>query len=802
MRRFSKFNILEKLTGGSSTLDFLIADYKESKGGFQIPDISLLEDIQMTRCVSDVTSTKGFHHYEVTIAESTNEEIDNAILFFNLHYAEDMKRCPTNMISFDLECIHISPEDFDQLPVSGQDKTTRLVLAHEVGKGESGKTIPARIILGGNNWILSVRFQIQTIDTGKGKILFSLQNDPIQPRLAEFLENLPTAVGNNVKGDIKETQDYIRRLEAPNFKYKNGFVEADVLGAVAGYHSRRRTMFNMNLQLVGGLLSKEASVADHKWGLPWDELPSEFQTYAMGDVRSGYNQQVILFTTILRDYFPDPDVVLMVTKTTQREFVTWFGEWLVGLVRNLEIDQKRYQESTKRSSLLYSIRFREPFKEEGDGNEYDDVEGHLPCSWAPGKLRDSPPLRILKLIKILPLWPSVTFGGPRYLHPVRHHVIDQLEYFSSTTVLGVKKNIWENRILTDWEMKLVTYDQNSSELTNQIATLLSGLGPHPQLKFPLATFNPHSVLNSDISKIARDQKRSPRLITLEFGRIHGPTVTKTLLDRASNSEDQPTINQRLWLPALSRYEEIRILYCNMTGEDHVSNCQWAEKKINKYLGNAVLKTNLQVEKLSEALTVAKRSLEILQDKVAEGPARKRVKLSDDLPLQPSKKQLTEEQKQKRREKFKRYKARKRALKQGTMETCQSSVPTEPTTSSYTETRTVTYRDTDEDDLDLSIESGQAEPDQEDYQDTDDQSNPGEQGTGYRGDIRVKVNFEVSHPYQRPRETEWRPYQPHPDDRPATLEFPDENRERYPMFGSGRASVARGYDNVLEKDFSE
>ena len=800
LRKFSEFNILEKLTGGSSTLDFLIADYKENKGGFQIPDISLLEDIQMTRCVSDVTSITGFNHYEVTIAESTNEEIDAANLFFNLHYAEDMKRCPTNMISFDMECIHISPKDFSQLPLPGQDKSSRLVLSHEVGKGESGKTIPARIILGGSCWILSIRFQIETTDTGKGKILFSLLNDPIQPRLAEFLENLPAAVGNNVKGDIKETENYIRRLGVPNFKYKNGFVETDVLGAVGGYLSRRRTMFNMNLQLVGGLLSKEASVADHKWGLSWNELPQEFQTYAMGDVRSGYNQQIILFTTILRDYFPDPDVVLMITKTTQKEFVIWFGEWLVGLLRNLEIDQLKYQESTTRSNLIWSIRVREPLEEEDDGTENIRIEG-LPHTEVPGKLRRFPPERIMKLTSILPPWSSITFGGPRYLHPVRYFAITQLDYYSKTNVLGVKKNIWENRVLSDWEMKIITYDQNSSELSNSMGTRVSGLGPHPQQKFPLGIINPHTVLNSDITKIGREQKRSPRLITLEFGRIHGPIVTKILLDRASNSKDQPTINQRLWLPALSRYEEIRVLYCNMTGENNVSNCQWAEKKINKYLGNAVLKTNLQVEKLGEALTIAKRSLEILQDKVAEGPARKRVKLNDDLPPQPDKKQLTEEQKQKKREKFKRYKARKKAVKQGKNVPSQSSVPTEPTASTSTETRTVTYRDNDDEDLDISIESGQVEPDQEVYQDTDDQTDPGVQGISYQSDIRIRVNFDASHPYQDTRESEWLPYRPLLNDRPDVLEFPAENLERYYMFGSGRVNVAYG-NTELEEEFAE
>ena len=70
-------------------------------------------------------------------------------------------------------------------------------------------------------------------------------------------------------------------------------------------------------------------------------------------------------------------------------------------------------------------------------------------------------------------------------------------------------------------------------------------------------------------------------------------------------------------------------------------CEWAEQRINKFLGNAVLRTHDKVQKLELELAAARQSLDVLEDKARAGPSQKRVNMAVDLPANPSKKVRSE-----------------------------------------------------------------------------------------------------------------------------------------------------------------
>ena len=44
-------------------------------------------------------------------------------------------------------------------------------------------------------------------------------------------------------------------------------------------------------------------------GLPWAELPPSLQVYGIGDIRFGYICYSVLAGIMLRDLFPEPDIV-------------------------------------------------------------------------------------------------------------------------------------------------------------------------------------------------------------------------------------------------------------------------------------------------------------------------------------------------------------------------------------------------------------------------------------------------------------------------------------------------------------
>ena len=64
-------------------------------------------------------------------------------------------------------------------------------------------------------------------------------------------------------------------------------------------------MTPMGVNVVGHTLNKCVSTGDGKWAWRWEELPD-----CLGDLRFGFMTYNILTAVLIRDVFPDPDIVL------------------------------------------------------------------------------------------------------------------------------------------------------------------------------------------------------------------------------------------------------------------------------------------------------------------------------------------------------------------------------------------------------------------------------------------------------------------------------------------------------------
>ena len=657
LKRLSSGSITSHITGGAPLLDMLISDYQQNNGGFIIPPLDYLEKIQSNRCVSAATVITSHRFFEVTIHESSDSEIDAAIEFFNECLKAEGSPTTHKVISFDVESLHIPVEQYNSLPSSQQTDLDRVVIAGAAVKGQKSKMIPARILIGGVTWTLFIRFQIDS-NFKDGTVEHILHNGFIQPKLADFLEGLPTLVGFGIKHDVEDVQNYIRRLGCTEFEFKEGWVDVATLGVVAGFHSRRATMFNFNLQVLGGILSKNNSRADDKWALPLSELPESLKIYAAGDTRSAYNCYIVLYAAIIRNFFPDPEVVCLLTNRDQVEFSLWFSGLLINTLKGLEIDHDCYAAARTREELLMCLRVREPLPD----SDVQALDG-LQCVpyHKPGKLRSDPPERIKLLAKAIPPWPSVTFGGARYLHSVRFFALEQREVFSSELFPDPESsNIWRNVQIDKIQFNLITYCQELKVIHPTCGSSVRCLAPDPDLKYPVATLNPYKVLNSDISDIARKQGRDSRYVILEWVRLNDPKYISVLLDRAS--ETYPNRESRLWFPQVSRYEDLRASYYFTTGVLVEVKCNWAEKKIEGAVARLEKSVSEDVVNFESLASLARKRRADLEDVTYHGVFHKRVKLQDQLPIPPARQNLTDEQKEKRKVRNRKARLRQQKVK--------------------------------------------------------------------------------------------------------------------------------------------
>lgn len=651
IRRFQMFDILERLNG-VPLIDAVLNYITVSPGAFKFPAMSYLKDIQRTRGVCMDTLKSDHEVLEVTCGVDDDEIIDLGLDFFYHHYKKDQTECCTSVVAVNVESIRISVSDWDQLP-SSYLAVDSIVVVQEVGEGKPARTVPVRLILGGKSWTFTIRLDVVTERDTDGKLVYTINHSRIQPKLEKFMENLPTIIGFSVKQDLDEWTLYMRRLGSPTFKFLNGFVDCSSIAILAGFHSQNLSMFNCSLQILGGILLMNNFHADGLWGVPYKELPDEFKVYLIGDTRCSHHVYVVLLATLLQELFPDADVACQLTSTTVAEFVSWFSNFVVGILKNLEYDWDAYKNARSRIELLCSLRVR-CFGEKQDSNSGLSPFGVL-CSY--------PPEQIVLVSKIIPFNPTVMFGGARYLIATRKAIIAQANQLKYLEIAGVE-NIFKMIVFSPDTLKWITYGQSIPAKYPSDPALSDGLVIDPNRSHPVMCINPSRILNSGISQIAKCQGRPSRLLLLEWGRLCDPGDLLTIIRRASE-EGGDRREDRLWFPRLSRYEDLRNLYINITGCVPSVECTWAEKRILTYHAKAAEKARSDIVTLEAQVETAKQRLGDLESLEGE-PLRKRVKLENHVTAAPPVgKPITDAQRARR----KRYKkSRKNRLIQA--DSCQ------------------------------------------------------------------------------------------------------------------------------------
>ena len=667
------FHARDNITGKAPLLDMLVSDYNQSKGGFAYPSLDYLEDLQGLRTMSDASLRSGHEIVEITIGKSSKEDVKHALNFFKSNYEADQRKCPTNVVACEVHYIRLASEEMiDWPPINGR-KTV-----HQPEEKTLFTKYPAKLILGGKNWSLSLRSDILTelpeaTRTSKNKtsasIAYTINMTPIQPELLKFLENLPVVTGSNVKCSVDDMEKFIRELGVPEFTFKNGWIDIMAIATAAGFHSSDMSMFNLNFQILGGLLIKNNQSADGKWSIHFHELPKVFQYYLIGNIRSCYNMYTILFAATQRNFFPDPQICCTITECSQFRFTQWLSEFLLGVLKMLEVSPVAYKNAKTREELVCSLRVQEPIKKKNlyyvDPLASDsDLDVSLemltelseePSSF-PGNLHHVPPERVVVMSKLIPKWPSVVFGSARFLHSTRWFCLSQMMILNDFEVSGVE-NIWQDQYLDENLLMEATYGQELKTFYPKCGSDVPGMIADYDLHYPVADIDCNHILNSSLTKLGKEQDRSPRMILNESLRLGDPEGYLVLIKRASEFGGIERTD-RFWFSNLSKYEETRTSYFYITGSECSITCDWAERKIKKYAMNAANQASKECKDKEVELEIARKRMSAIEGLQLKGPECKRVCLNSALPPAVPKKQLTDAQRLRRIRKKKNAKLRK------------------------------------------------------------------------------------------------------------------------------------------------
>ena len=149
----------------------------------------------------------------------------------------------------------------------------------------------------------------------------------VQPLLLEVLRDLPTCTGVGVRRDVVGIEEFYTMISGENAEL-NGFIDLSEMSVAPGIKLRARNMTAPGVQVLESVMYKTVSTGDDLWGLPWAELPLSLQVYGIGDILYGYICYCVLAGILIRDLFPEPDIVCRTLKTEQHGAVSWILEWI------------------------------------------------------------------------------------------------------------------------------------------------------------------------------------------------------------------------------------------------------------------------------------------------------------------------------------------------------------------------------------------------------------------------------------------------------------------------------------------
>ena len=121
-----------------------------------------------------------------------------------------------------------------------------------------------------------------------------------QPRLLQVLRDLPVCTGVGVRRDVVVIEDFYTIIYGESVEL-NGFLDLSGMADAAGYKLRARNMTALGVQVLGTVHNKNLSVGDDLLGLPWAEL-------------------------MIRDLFPEPEIICKNLSTEQQGAVSWILE--------------------------------------------------------------------------------------------------------------------------------------------------------------------------------------------------------------------------------------------------------------------------------------------------------------------------------------------------------------------------------------------------------------------------------------------------------------------------------------------
>ena len=534
-------DVEDYLPGKAPLITYLKVDLYATVGGYQFPPKLFLEKLS-SRCSLDEESLLGIEIREVTLGKSSENKVMEILDWAVIKIRENQTMFPGEACSFHVEEFSIPVWKYNELKriqKNSYDDPKPLIISVPHLKQPNCRKLPSRILIGdGVSWVLSIRFNFDIFEDENGKKFYKLSPSTIPEVFYSFLKTLPYLYGYesiHARDLIKDTLIDIYGVDV----ILPDCLETESLATAAGWKPDTVDLSNANLITMGGLLNLEIMGLDQLNCLEWVDLPDEFKIYFVGIVRFGYSNYIILMGLLMRNLFPDIDALCSTIELRQPETIKWFA-WLVGkCIGETSVSLKQKNKAETRIDLVKSLRKHVI----SNGQKY---------------VESSPDFLICLFSQLIPDWPTVVYGGPRYLHSVLPFFVEQIQLLQGFKETHPRLHPLIIREIDDNFIRSCTYNRGMFREDEYEGCEFLGLECKPSLEHKVFNLDINAISNMDISALATQTGQAKVLGVLEFVRLH-PNKINSLLSNI-NRIDLDQIPVPFWLERVSLYERIRLMH--------------------------------------------------------------------------------------------------------------------------------------------------------------------------------------------------------------------------------------------------
>ena len=531
------------LPAGAPILDFL-AISMEKMECWQIPTRCEINKYQRTRGLS-LRMIQEVEVKEIIIGETSPGKCKEIFSWFWENHRRDQKTLPTAVCSMDNEEIRISLVDVYRMAGKIGSTFPRKIADNLVDHDllnipeDRWMQLPVRVMIGnGITYALMITIALDRDQRSD----YILNRVHIQEEVIEFVEEMPVCTGLGVRGDVADLEFFYSLFSGKEVSCR-GFIDLGALAVLSGYNMRAMSMTPMGVNVSGHTLNKCASTGDGKWSWRWDELPDSLKVYCLGDLKFGFMTYNILSSVLVRDLFPDPDILLkFLGVTDQVKAVAWILELVMMSLDGVEIHNVDFDAARTRVEMIKSLRFR---------YSYDSP------------LMETSPARVLIWCEILGDWPALTSGGCRFLAQAREWFLTQARVLRSSGfkwTCGVKMKSIGPYFISYARFGLAPKVIHAADYSETVPAY-SGLFRPRSLKSTLCQFNPVTVKPATLSKFAKKEGKVLKAVIFEWARYY-PNQIQPLLQRMM--DDKAFRHYTMGL-----YRGLRVIHKRINGTEAV-----------------------------------------------------------------------------------------------------------------------------------------------------------------------------------------------------------------------------------------